>query len=391
MNAPVFRVRSAVGLLFMAFLAALALALTSVALSALSARLAAAQETELPEVPVDSVGEDFLTPGTPDVPEPPDASGRVRGPRTIEGPGGIYKVHAGKNDVVQVSEDIVIERGEHVLGHVFAMGGSVTVRGIVDDDVVAMGGDVILEDGAQVRGDAVSLGGQVRKAPSASILGSSVSVGSMPNAAAGLGVLNFVGKSVDVAAKVIGVLFWMLLAWVVIMLTRARSQRVAGRIDQLPLDSLGWGALGVFAIAPGAVAVALAAALLCVTIIGIPVAVLGILGYILGVVVLLFWGTIVGAAALGGWLVRRLSPRLGTPELTRNTLVGVIALSAFGIVGSLFQSVGLMVPPAGLLGGLLRVLGVVAFIGAACAGVGAILRTRAGQPSPLPGDPISPA
>ena len=99
---------------------------------------------------------------------------------------------------------------------------------------------------------------------------------------------------------------------------------------------------------------------------------------------------IVGAAALGGWIVRRLSPRLGTPELTRNTLVGVVALSAFGLVGSLFQGVGLWVPPAGLLGGLLKVTGAIAFVGAMFAGVGAILRTRAGQPSPLPGDPISP-
>lgn len=388
MSVPVFRVRSAVGLLLVALAAAVVLALTSVALSALSARLASAQETELPEVPVDSVGEDFLTPGVPDAPGAPDTPD---GGRTIEGPGGIYRVHAGKNDIVQVSEDIVIERGEHVLGHVFAMGGTVTVRGIVDDDVVAMGGDVILEDGAQVRGDAVSLGGQVRKAPSASILGSSVSVGNMPKGAVGLGLLNFIGHGVDIATKIITILFWMLLAWVVIMLTRARSQRVTGRIDAAPLESIGWGALGVFAIAPGAVAVALAAALLCVTIIGIPVAVLGILGYIVAVVVLLFWGVIVGAASLGGWLVRRLSPRLGAPELVRNTLVGIAALSAFGIIGGLFQGVGLMIPPAGLLGGLLRILGGIALLAAACAGVGAILRTRAGQPSPLPGDPISPA
>ena len=377
--------RPAVSALALALAAALALALASVTLSALSARRAVAQETELPSVPVDSVGEDFLTPGVPDAPDTPE------GPRTIEGPGGIYKVHAGKNDVVQMGEDIVVERGEHVLGHVFAMGGSVTVRGIVDDDVVAMGGDVILEDGAQVRGDAVSLGGVVKKAASASILGSSVSIGNLPRGAASLGVLNFVGKGVDVIQKVIGILFWMVLAWVTVALTRARMQRVTGRIEQQPLESIGWGALGVFAIAPAAVAVALAAVLLCVTIIGIPVAVLGVLGYSLAVVVLLFWGSIVGASALGGWLVRRLSPRLGVPDLTRNTLVGVVAVSAFGLVGSLFQGVGLWVPPAGLLGGLLKVLGVIACLGTIFAGVGAILRTRAGQPSPLPGDPISPA
>lgn len=387
MSVPAFRVRPALGLLLLALAATSGLALTSVALIS---RSALAQEVELPEVPVDSVGEDFLTAGAPAAPGAPGAPATIHGPHTIEGPGGIYKVHAGENDIVQMGEDIVIGRGQHVLGHVFAMGGTVTVRGIVDDDVVAMGGDVVLEDGAQVRGDAVSIGGQVKKAPSASILGSSVSVGNLPRGAVGLGVLNFVGKGVDVLQKVIGTLFWMLLAWVVVALTRARSQRVTGRIDQQPLESIGWGALGVFAIAPAAVAVALAAVLLCVTIIGIPVAVLGILGYSLAVVLLLFWGGIVGAAALGGWLVRRLSPRLGEPNLTRNTLVGIVAISGFSLVGSLFQGVGLWVPPAGLLGTLLHVLGGIALVGSVFAGVGAILRTRAGQPSPLPGDPISP-
>ena len=138
-------------------------------------------------------------------------------------------------------------------------------------------------------------------------------------------------------SKVIGTLFWMLLAWGVVALTRARSQRVTGRIDQQPLESIGWGALGVFAIAPAAVAVALAAVLLCVTIIGIPVAVLGILGSSLAVVLLLFWGGIVGAAALGGWFVRRLSPRLGEPNLTRNTLVGIVAISGFSLVGYILK------------------------------------------------------
>lgn len=385
---PVFRRRAALGLLATAGLAALALVFASVGLSAWNARLATAQETELPSVPLDSVGEDFIHPAAP---ASPGAPAHPAGPRTIEGPGGIYKVHAGKNDVVQMGEDIVIDRGEHVLGHVFAMGGSVTVRGIVDEDVLAMGGDVILEEGAQVRGDAVSIGGQVRKAPGASVLGSSVSVGNFPRGMASIGVLNFVGHGVDVAQKVIGILFSMVLAWVVVSLTRERTQRIAARIEQQPLAMMGWGALGVFAIAPAAVGVALAAVLLVVTIIGIPVAVLLLLGYSLAVVMLLFWGSIVGATALGGWLVRRLSPRLGVPDLVRNTLVGVVAISGFGLVGSLFSAVGTVVPPAGLLGGLLGVSGWAVCAGAVFAGVGAILRSRAGQPSPLPGDPIAPA
>lgn len=392
---PVFRVTSTRSLagLGLALAAALSFGLAAIAL----APRARAQEVELPGVPVDSVRADFLSPApppvspAPGVPAVPSGPGDLTirgggGPRTIEGPGGVYKVRAGENDVVQIGEDIVIERGEHVLGHVFAMGGSITVRGVVDDDVVAAGGDVILEDGAQVRGDAVSIGGNVDKAPGATILGSSVSFGNVPAGILGMQGLNFIGHGFDAVGRVFKILFWLLVAWVTVTLTRERARRVTARIEAETLASLGYGLLGIAAIAPATIVVALAAVLLAVTIIGIPVAVLLLLGYSLGLVVLLFWGAILGASALGAWVVRRLSPRLGTPELVRNTMVGVVAVTGIGLVSSLFQGVGLVVPPAGLLGGLLEVVGILVSCGAMCAGVGGILRTRGGQPAPIPVD-----
>lgn len=364
-----------------------ALVLLALALGGLSARGAGAQEVELQGVPADSVGEDFLQPGAPAAPAAP---GDPAGPRTIEGPGGIYRVHAGKNDVVQMGEDILIESGEHVLGHVFAMGGTITVRGIVDDDVVAIGGDVVLEPGAQVRGDAVSIGGQVRKDPGATILGSSVSVGNVPGGFMGLQVLNFIGRGVDAVSRIFGILFTMLLAWALVSLTRARTERIAARIEQAPLATLGWGALAFIGVAPATIAVALAAVLLVVTIIGIPVAVLGLLGYSFGVLLLVIWGALVGAVVVGAWLVRRLSPRLGAPSLVRHAMVGVVALAALELAGDLFGAVGMVVPPAGILSGLLGVLGWIVCIATTLAGVGAILMTRAGQPAPLPPHPGGP-
>jgi len=208
----------------------------------------------------------------------------------------------------------------------------------------------------------------------------------VPGGLLGLQGLNFIGHGVDAVGRVFKILFWLLLAWVVVTLTKDRARRITARIESETLASLGYGALGIAAIAPATIVVALAAALLAVTIIGIPVAVLLLLGYVLAIVVLLFWGAILGASALGGWVVRRLSPRLGTPELVRNTVVGVVAVTGIGLVSSLFQGVGLVVPPAGLLGGLLDVVGILIGTGALCAGVGAILRTRGGQPAPIPVD-----
>src|SRR5690349_10678703 len=115
-----------------------------------SGRPAWAQETDLPGSVADStVNGTPEAPGAPSVPTPPPGTGLDRADlQEIR-----RHIHAGDNDVVKVGQDILIDTNDHVLGHVFAMGGNVVVRGQVDDDVVAMGGDVTLEDGAQVHGD----------------------------------------------------------------------------------------------------------------------------------------------------------------------------------------------------------------------------------------------
>lgn len=350
-------------------------------------RVAIAQETELPSVPLDSVEGDFLPPTPPNpraAPSPPHPPSLPSG-MSREELDRKYHIKAGANDVVQVGEDIVIEPGQHVLGHVFAMGGNVTVRGMVDDDVVAMGGDVDIEAGATVRGDAVSIGGSVRKDPGATVLGSTVSVGAFPRGFMALQALNFVGEGVKLLAKVFALAFWLFIAWIVIMLSRARSARVVARIEEQPLPSIGWGLLASLAVAPAAIAVAFVAVLLVVTIIGIPIAVLVLLGFAFGIAVLCLWGAIVGSAAVGVWLVRRLAPRLGPPSLMRHTLIGVLAVGAPGVLGHLFKSLGVAVPPAMLVGGMLGVLGFLLLAGSIWAGMGAILTSRAGQPAPLPG------
>ncbi|MGH7723967.1 MAG: hypothetical protein ACREOU_00920 [Candidatus Eiseniibacteriota bacterium] len=355
-----------------------------------------AQETELPSVPLDSVEGDFIppvpAPGTPGVsgthptppappaPRAPGAAGMSR--EELERK---YHIKAGANDVVQVGEDIVIEPGQHVLGHVFAMGGNITVAGMVDDDVVALGGDVTIEPGATIRGDAVSVGGTVHKDPNATVLGSSVSVGAFPRGWANWEALNVVGHGMKFVGSILKFAFWLFMAWIVILLSSSRSARVIARIEERPLPSIGWGFLAMLGVVPAVIAVAFVAVLLVVTIIGIPIAVLVLLGFCVGLMLLVLWGGILGATAVGGWLVRRLAPRLGAPSLMRNALIGVGAFGAIGVVGNLFNLLGTLVPPAELVGGMLGVLGFIVLTGAIWAGMGGILMSRAGQPAPLPG------
>ena len=357
-------------------LALAAAAVVAVLAMAWLVRGSTAQETELPSVSADSVSQDFM--------KGPDSETVVGGEeRDIVLPNKVH-IQAGKDDVVQVGEDVVIERGQHVLGHVLALGGTVTVRGIVDDDVVAMGGDVNIEDGAQVRGDAVSVGGRVTRGNAATILGSTVSVGSIPKELFSFQALNLVGHGVKFLSSLFSLIFSALLSWLVISLFRQRTARVVAGIERAPGASIGWGLLALIAVAPATIAVALVAVLLVVTIIGIPVAVVVLLGYIVGLVALFIWGAVVGNAALGGWVVRRLSPRLGEPTLLRNAIVGLVAVSLPGMLGHLFGVFGVFTPFS-MLGGMLEGLGKLLCICVVITGVGGILRARAGQPAPLPG------
>lgn len=351
-----------------------------------------AQETDLPGVSADSIHEDFMkapikvqvdAPAAPAAPTPPGASALPRTPDDARTEAFRRRMHAGDNDVVQVGDDVVVERGEHVLGHVFAMGGNVLIKGVVDDDVVAMGGDVTLEDGAIVRGDVVSLGGTVHKAKTAIVRGSNVTVGGLPRRFLELGALDLVGNGVRFLSALFKLFFWLLIGWIIVMVTPERSRKILAKVEEHPALSILWGFLGLLALAPLTVAVALAAVLLVVTIIGIPVAVLLLLGYGLAIVAVCLWGGVLGASALGHWLVRRLSPRLGEPTLVRNTVVGIVAISLLGLVGPLFRAMGLALPPAALLGHALGILGAAISSAALLAGIGGVLRARAGQIEPL--------
>lgn len=72
----------------------------------------------------------------------------------------VGEVHEG--DLVVLGRDAVVEGV--LAGTLVAVGGTVRVAGRVEKDVIAFGGDVVLESGAQVRGDLLAVGGVVRSA-----------------------------------------------------------------------------------------------------------------------------------------------------------------------------------------------------------------------------------
>lgn len=249
---------------------------------------------------------------------------------------------------------IEVDDGE-IVDDVVAYGGSVTLGdgAIAEGDVVAFGGDVILGDGAVINGDAVSFGGTIHKGDGATIGGEEVSFG-----AAGFGVKPLIKavKSDDakkephhgggIAAFLVNFAAFFGLGFLLMMFVPNRMKNIEAEIKSQPVKS---GLAGILAMI-GAIPLTV---LLCITLIGIPVAVLM-------------------------WLAGGLSLVMGMLALA-NTVGGQIPLSHKRRTQAVVLAVGLFLMS---LVALVPVVGPIIIFFATCVSFGAIIRTRVGQRSP---------
>jgi hypothetical protein len=161
-----------------------------------------------------------------------------------------------EESIVRVGENVIVPQGAEVKSAV-SVGGSVTVAGKVQEDVVAIGGDVTLQDGATVGGDVVTVGGLVHKNPVAVIKGNIVEV-KLPAAMVTKGLgwgLAFMSLLSFVA--------FLVLAVILAALFPGQLGLVSYYVERQPGHALLWGFLAVIA-TPAAIL------LLILTIFGIP-------------------------------------------------------------------------------------------------------------------------
>jgi hypothetical protein len=293
------------------------------------------------------------------------------------------KSRSGDGDLVRFGENITVPVGRVVLGDVVAMGGDITVLGTVNGDAVAVGGSVHLRPGGQVRGETISIGGRVDNASGQGLHGSSVSLPSVPRWLIDFNIMNMIGQGIALIKVLLSILLAAAFAWAVNALAQERTERAAAHVRAEPGPSFLWGLGTLIGIAPSAVAVALFSALLCITLIGIPVAILLLAAYVVALILLVVWGSLVGSAVAGRWVWHRLRPLEPEPALLRAMLIGILALAVPNVVGHLLRSIGFMVPPAGALGIAIWVLGCLLSLGFWLVGIGALIATRAGMPPRL--------
>jgi hypothetical protein len=357
------------------------------ALARFAPPLATAQEVmQFKRVPAESVADvvrprrrrgsepaPAAVPPAPAAPSPPSAAPTPDADVDVHiGEGDLHADRSG--DVVRFGSNIHVRAGQRIAGDVVAMGGDVTVDGHVEGDVVAMGGDVIVNPTGEVDGQVVTLGGHLREEPGSHVRGQRVQAGGLPRGWGGwpfLGFMGLVGSGLKAAMAIAKMFFMLLVAWGFTQLAPNRTRTAFDAFKRETLMCFGIGLLAWALVIPSIVALALVVAILCITIIGIPLALAVLLGYVLGLMLLVAWGYVVGAAALG----ERLAHQLGrsAPTLTIMAVWGIVGITVIRVVGHLFGGI----PMGGFPGGMLVLLSGVISCVLVTIGAGALLRTQA--------------
>jgi hypothetical protein len=313
-------------------------------------------------------------PSTPSAPSAGMPSERDAEPPVPPEPGG------SSGDIVRIGSNINIDEGQTVDGDVVVFGADAHVDGHVRGNVSVTRGDLYLGSTARVDGDVLCFGGEIHEDDGATVRGQRVT---------GLQRRSFnrerirehirhdiqdVGfrKAEKVARRVTYLLVWLLLAWT---LTRFASERTGRALDTLRRESMasfGFGFGLMLLLVPSLVALALVATILCITIIGIPVAIGVLFAYFGLLIVVGGWGYVVGVSALGERFAMRGGHR---PTLMRSAITGVLAVQGTMVLTAVFGNL----PIIGWMASMLFVIALVTFSIVTLLGIGALIRSKLGQ------------
>ncbi|WP_231510573.1 hypothetical protein [Fischerella sp. PCC 9605] len=188
-------------------------------------------------------------------------------------------VNINNNNIIRFGDDAIVPP-KQVVENVHAIGGDVMIQegARVTQTAIAVDGDVILEKGARVDGDAYAVGGEIIIEPGATIGGASGTV--LENGRWGMygrtrGTRSFtVRYLLNSAFHLFNVLIGTIIGVLILVWRPNFLLNLAATINQYPLQSVLWGLGGLFAVI-----------LLAVSLIGIPL--LPLVGLVVAVTVIL--------------------------------------------------------------------------------------------------------
>ncbi len=270
-------------------------------------------------------------------------------------------------DAIKLWDDILVDEDEEIHGNVIVVFGNAMVAGRVDGDVIDVFGDVELGAKAEVTGQVFALG-RLYQDDAAKVDGDVVVMNPpfLPGEFEGLGTFFRGGWFSFLARQIVFLLVAMLVLLLLVVLPERRLQSAKQALSDHPGSCLGYGLLATLL---GHIGLAVLFFVLVLTVIGIPLALLLVLGYIA------FALTAITLAALqvGERVCTFL--RISWRQTWAVALCGLALLHAVSFLGSVL---GLW-PPLRTLAFLFGVLGIAVKLLAFCYGLGAIVLSRLGS------------
>jgi hypothetical protein len=223
---------------------------------------------------------------------------------------------AEANNIFKIGGDVAVARDQTV-DTVIDIGGQVTVHGLVDHNVIAVGGSVVLTNDAVVRGDVVCVGGVIVKSNSAQVFGNITEINSTNISAAFSSALRGEMEGWSLILNIISLCFFaviFIIALLLIFLFPRPLIAIAQEIKSYRVKSFFWGFLATLMIVPFFM-------LLVMSIIGITliplVFTLLLLAFILGY--------IASGEIVGNYILDKIARR-PTKSLAGATILGLILL-----------------------------------------------------------------
>jgi len=176
----------------------------------------------------------------------------------------VSTVSADSSNIVKIGSDVTIEEGTKVR-NVLAIGGQITVDGVVDNHIVAIGGSVVLTGKAVVGGSVFCIGGIIVKGRGAEVHGNLTEINADDISASIANALNeeWEGWSWIFAIISISIFLGVLLLTILTVFLIPKPIRlISSAIKQKPFKVTVWGLAGLVLIVPLAV-------LLAVSVVGI--------------------------------------------------------------------------------------------------------------------------
>ena len=217
-------------------------------------------------------------------------------------------------NIIKIGKDINIGNDQRV-NNAVAIAGQITVNGLVENDVVTVGGSIVLTNAAVVRGDVICIGGVVVQGNGAQIYGDITEVNSSNIstivASAFQGDMDAWSWLVDII-KICFFATILIVAFLMSVLFPRPLNAIVDSIQGNKTKSFFWGALATLMIAPFFM-------LLVFSFIGIPLIPLAFAALLLA-----FMFGFIGVSALLGKFVLTRTFHHHKQSLVRETLLGLI-------------------------------------------------------------------